>query len=282
MENMHRWGNIILALALIAVVLLAVNLAITLPSYKAEKATFKALPTGEETTQPESFGRVVSGKTAFAMVQRVEGKTLTVTGTGKASAPPERVILKFSVITRASTALEAQRLNAEKMSSVVEALKKAGLTGENLETVGYQLNPVYEYPSKRSPIIVGYECSNTLKVTLDDVGRAGEIIDLAVSAGANRVSQITFALKPETYRQLRLEALKEAVKDAASQAEAVAEAANVKLVGPVNISIGGGFIRYPLKVAMVEAGVPTPIEAPEELTVSASVTLTYQIIVEGG
>ncbi|RLF98048.1 MAG: hypothetical protein DRN49_06525, partial [Thaumarchaeota archaeon] len=186
MNSSGKFGAAVIALLAAAIVLLAINLTITIPTYSAatsvQTAYLQGLP---------------------FKVYPEEGKALTVTGIGTASAKPDRVIISLSVVTRGSTANEAQSLNAEKMGKVISALKEAGVSEDQMKTTSYTLNPIYEYPERKSPIIVGYECRNSLRVTLEEIDRAGEIVDLAVSAGANQVSSISFTLSDEAREKLK-------------------------------------------------------------------------------
>jgi uncharacterized protein YggE len=198
----RKWKTATFALLAAALILLSVNLALIIPTYSAV-STLQAEKPGEEEyplSYPEKLPIQVYGK---------EDKTLTVTGVGVSAAKPDRVQIGLSVITRGSTASEAQSLNTEKMNAVVEALKNAGVSEKQMKTVSFSLNPIYEYPERKTPVIIGYECRNSLMVVLDDIDRAGEIVDLTVSAGAVMVGLalgLTVTLlpsaifKPQTFR----------------------------------------------------------------------------------
>lgn len=272
--------NIGIVLCVVAAVLLAVNLVITVPAYSA--AAYMATKTPSETTPQTGFQGLWTQAPMPATVTDDEEKhTIIVSGTGTASSRPEMVVVYLSVITKGETASDAQRLNAEKAAAVVDALKVAGVTEAQMETTGYSLQPIYEWNEelKRS-VLVGYECKNSIKVSLEELGRGGEIADLAVSAGANEVSSISFTLKPETIERLRLEALAKAVKEAKSKVDVVAETAGVKLVGPTTINIDTYIPTYWMdKTYSASAPTPmppTPIITPEELSVTMTVSMVYE------
>ncbi|MEM3737425.1 MAG: SIMPL domain-containing protein [Candidatus Bathyarchaeia archaeon] len=264
--------NFGLAMSVIAVVLLAVNLVIVVPLYTATQNADEALA-----------AKIFGGDTSAATLSRTlgeeeEDRTLTVTGTGVAKASPDRVIVVLGVTTRSDTAADAQKLNSEKMSNIIEALKSVGVEEDQMETTDVGLSPVWQYPEYGIPIIAGYESHNNLKLTLERLDMAGTVIDAAVSAGANSVSYVSFTLSEEATERLQLEALALAVREAKSRADVVAEGAGITLSGPVSITIGEGYIPYPSPIYKLEAGMTsTPVLPPSELSVTATVTMVYEI-----
>jgi uncharacterized protein YggE len=213
-----------------------------------------------------------------AQQKKTEG-TLRVTGQAQVSVPADLVRLNFTVETEAESAGEATRNNAERMDAVVHALRGAGLSGLELETFGYDLQPEYETGRNVSNrIIAGYRVRNNLRVTLADVDATGAAMDLAIEAGANRISNLFF--EASDTRAAELEALRMAVARAREEAEAMANAMGVQLGIALEVQGGaaapsprppGGFMMR------AEAGVPTtPVEAGDQL-VSATVTITYRI-----
>jgi len=205
-------------------------------------------------------------------------RTIVVEGHGEASASPDVADLNLAIETHASTAEEASSRNAALAGKVVSALKsKLGDKGK-VWTGGYSLNPEYEeHPRREKPNIAGYTAENSITVDTADLAILGSLIDSAVAAGANRVNYLNFSLKDDT--KARSEAIAHASRDAAAQAQALAASLGVKLkrvikastvseARPIRMAEAAGF-------AMAARG-PTPIE-PSQLTVPATVSLTYEI-----
>lgn len=276
MEEMlsRKW---LLALGVIFVAAMGVNLALLVGIYPAllsQQAGSENRSTIFEEGVAKNFGTPVLQDTGQAEQQM---KTISVTGTGVVKARPDRVVLSLSVVTQADTAEEAVSENADKMDRVVKAVRNMGILENQTETSAYSLSPIWEYPKEGSPRIVGYTCSNTIRVTVKNLNKVGEVIDVAVAAGANQVSSIQFTISDEAMRQLGLNALSLAVKDAASKASTIATAAGVTLVGPVSISISG-YSPYVRSYAFeaVSGIAPTPILSPEEVSVTVSVSAVYE------
>src|SRR5690606_29184283 len=115
-----------------------------------------------------------------------------VSVTGKVTTTPDQAIILLAVETENVVAKVAQQQNAQRMDAVVNTLKGAGIPAKDLRTTGYTIIPVTEENDK--PLVTSkvrfYRVINNLEVRLNDVNRAGEVIDLAVANGANRVDQL--------------------------------------------------------------------------------------------
>lgn len=64
-----------------------------------------------------------------------------------------------------------------------------------MQTSGVSLNPDYQYLANRPPRIKGYYASNTVNVTVRDIGRLGGIPDALVATGANQLNGPTFDIE---------------------------------------------------------------------------------------
>ena len=276
MEALSRkW---MLMLGIIAVVTIGVNLVLLARIYPALISQTARLEEYRFTIYDETAKNLV---TPFPQqyTEQIEQqlKTISVTGTGVVKAKPDRAVISLSVVTQADTAERALSENAEKMDSVIKAVRAAGILENQTETSAYSLNPVWEYPEEGSPRIVGYTCSNTIRVTVKDLNKVGKIIDTAVTAGANQVSSLQFTISDGAMRQLGLNALSLAVEDAASKASVIATAARVTLIGPVSISLSG-YSPYVKSYAFesIARSIATPILSPEEISVTVSVSAIYE------
>jgi uncharacterized protein YggE len=132
-----------------------------------------------------------------------------------------------------------------------------------------------------TPKIKTYQVTNSLTVTLHDVNRTGEIIDIGVANGINQAYSIQFMLSDEQAQVLRTEALKEAVARARSDADTIATAMGTPITGVQKAEISGGytpvyFENYAMDAATPKSAATTPIQSGD-ITVSATVTVTYTI-----
>jgi uncharacterized protein YggE len=205
-----------------------------------------------------------------------------VSGHAQVFVPSDRARLNFAVVTEAPTAAEAATQNSTQMEAAIRAIRATGAAGLQIESWGYDLQPRYarQTTPDQPPRIVGYQATNNIRVTVDDVTAVGALIDAGVSGGANRVTSLQFEARNTD--AARAEALRQAVQNARSQAEAMASALGMPL-GPALEVHGGAQVPMPppmpymREMAMdMQAAAPTPIEAAEQ-GVSAQVTIKYRL-----
>lgn len=209
-------------------------------------------------------------------------RSLSVSGEGRAEAPPDLAIISFAVETTAPTAGAAVADNAKKSTALAEAVKQKLGPRDRVFTTQYSLMPRYEQQERNlggqvMPRIIGYVASNAVRVELRNVGEVGALIDAATGAGANRVDSLEFTLEERAKAQS--DALKQAGADAKRQAEAAAAALGVTLGRVLTATTGSAPIIMPkqmARMAMAAAEVSTPVEAGD-VTVSATLQVTYEI-----
>jgi uncharacterized protein YggE len=198
------------------------------------------------------------------------GRVMTVTGTGNASAVPNEVSFSFGVQTDGATAREAQAANAERMSRVIEALRGLGIAKADLQTTDVSVSPKWS----NDGTVNGYTAHNAVQVQLHRVARSGHVVDVAVGAGATETSGPTFSRADR--EQLYESALRNAVAQARSKAEALAAEANVQLGAVVRVEEQSPqpevFGAYP--TALRAAG--TAVEPGTQQT-QATVTVTFAL-----
>lgn len=213
---------------------------------------------------------------ALAQSDAPPPRLLTITGSGEVSAVPDEARLSAGVVSQAKTAAAALADNSRSMNAVFAAIRKLGVPDKDMQTSGYSVSPQYPpYNSKEERHIIGYQVSNTVTVKLANMKKLGSALDALVRAGANQVNSVSFSISDP--KPLLAKARAEAVKDAREQAETYARAAGVTL-GPIQtIREPGSEGPQPVRVmAMRGSGEAVPVAAGEQ-TVSASVTISWQI-----
>jgi uncharacterized protein YggE len=206
-------------------------------------------------------------------------RVIHASGNGNVIGTPDRAQVSLAIETENPDVKIAQQDNAVRMTQVIDALVAAGIPKEALKTTGYTIYPVYT--DSKSPLDQknrSYRVTNTLTVTLHDVGKTGDVIDIAVANGINQASSIQFMLSDEQAQVLRTEALKKAVARARADADTVASALGVQITNIRDVDISSGYspVLYENYMAgdMMKAAAPTPIQ-PGDVTVSATVSVNY-------
>ena len=224
------------------------------------------------------LGAGVAAVVAFAGVggpDRAHGDTspsrsITVSGTGSVTATPNQAVFTFGVSTTAKTAAQVLAANSAGMRKLIDALEAAGVPAASLQTASVSLSPV---ASQDDQTIVGYTASNSVAATIGGVGRAGEIVDKAVAAGANEVDGPSLTIGDQA--SLYQAALKAAVTDARAKAEVLANASGLHVGAVTSVQEGDGSSPATSDTALRAAGSATPIEAGTQ-KISASVTVVFE------
>ena len=205
-------------------------------------------------------------------------RTITVTGDAEVASKPDQARLSAGVVTQADTAAAALNANSAAMNRVFAALRMAGIPENRMQTSNFSVQPQYApfRPENPEPQrIIGYQVSNNVTVTVDDLTKVGPTLDALVRSGANQLGGIQFTIadpKPLAERARTL-----AVGDGAAKARTLAMAAGVTL-GPL-ISIQEQMNIRPIPVfamARAVATEATPIAEGEE-RVGVNVTMVYAI-----
>lgn len=199
--------------------------------------------------------------------------TITTAGDGVVRHAADRAFLDVAVETRAKDPREAQAQNAATMTNVQQKLRAANLPKDALRTVGYTVAAEFDFVNGRR-VLRDYVAHNAIEVRLDDVNRAGEILDLATTSGATSVGDVRFDLKDREAAER--EALALAVADARARADAIAVAAGRSILTIWQIVEEGAPAPRPLALtarAMTASAPETPISSGE-IEVRARVTLT--------
>ena len=208
-----------------------------------------------------------------------EVSTVVASGEGSVKVAPDRAWLQVTAESRAKSPREAQNLNAQVMSTVLQKLRATGLKDEALQTRGYDLQPEYDYNSGRQTLR-GYVARNSVEVRIDELNRVGEILDVAVASGATSVGNVRFDLKDRA--SVEREALRLAVADARRRADAAASGAGLKVDRVIRIEEHRARMQPPVPMMMAERAVGMAAQAvppvtPGELEVQANVTLVAAI-----
>ena len=204
---------------------------------------------------------------------------LNLSAYGEVKVAPDQAAINFGVVTEAPTAQEAMAQNAQQMTRVVAALRRAGIAERDIQTSGLNLSPMLDYSKDgEAPRVTGYAAQNNVTVRVRDIAGLGTVLDKLIASGANEVSGITFSREDMTATED--EARMKAVADARRRAETMAEAAGMKL-GPLmalsDVPMDSGPMPMPRMAMAAEAKMGgAPIEAGE-LAVTTNVTAVYAL-----
>lgn len=209
-------------------------------------------------------------------------RSITTTGNGVVITQNNRAVMYLAVETMSPDAKQAAQDNANIMTKVKHAVIGAGAAPDKIETDNYTMYPVYEY-DKGKVKSRKYEVNNRMKVVVEDLTKAGAVMDAAISAGANRIENIMFTVRnPGKYKD---DALREAAQDARRKADIIAASLG-KTVTNI-ISVTDNSVRVSPRNYMMNArmaggndmaeSVTTPVEGGDA-KVESSVTVVFEIV----
>jgi uncharacterized protein len=216
-----------------------------------------------------------SAQEARPMMLPADGTLLEVSADGTSTRTPDLAIIQAGVVTQHATAGEAMQQNSARMSTVLAALRRAGVAERDVQTSSIVLSPQYRYAENQPPVITGYQASNQVTVRFRDIAKSGTILDALVREGANNISGPNLTIdKPEAALD---EARTKAVAAARARADLYAKAAGLRVDRILSISEGGAMPPpMPMMLARAERFSADKAEtqiAPgeQELRVSLSV-----------
>jgi uncharacterized protein len=201
----------------------------------------------------------------------LRGHAIVVTGQGSVRTVPDRAQLSLGVSTDAKTAAGALRANAGEISKVISAIKAQGIPAADIQTEQVSLSLRYGDSGNQ---IVGYTASNSVSVVVRTLSKVGGVIDTAVDAGANQVSGPNLIRSDQNalYRQ----AMRAAISNARSKAQAIARAAGLTLRRITDVVESGGPVPLPVDAKTAVPATGTPIEPGSQL-VQATLTVTFAV-----
>ena len=227
----------------------------------------------------------LSAPMAFAQSSPMEMHAMTaapalnLSAYGEVKTAPDMATISFGVVTEATTAAEAMRLNATRMNEVMAALRRAGIAERDVQTSGLNLSAQYDYVQNEPPKLRGYQASNRVTVNIMDLTKVGTTADAVVSAGVNQIDGIVFGLKDPKAAEDQARVL--AVRALQDKARLYAQALGVELGSIRTLNEGGGYQppqpmpMYAARMAMAESD-STPVAAGQ-LAVRIDITGTYDL-----
>ena len=256
-------------------------------SAEAASVTDSATGTGSESDAADSSSDIQSeSDTAEEDTESVTAAALeagksviSVTGSETVKMKPDRARVQFTIETQADTAKKAQSDNDDEINDLVDTLEDLGVSDSDITTSNYSLYPKYDYSDNGDGSITGYTLSCTLLVDNQDVDGVSTIIAGCSDAGITSISGLEYYCEDDT--DSYSDALKKAIADAQTKAEAVAEAAGSELGSIVsitettdgNMSEPDTYYNFQTKQTMADSATIFP----SDVEVTAGVTVVYSV-----
>jgi uncharacterized protein YggE len=158
---------------------------------------------------------------------------VTASGTAEVRRPPDFAVITVGLLARGSspggTASELDRL----LATVRDTLRAHGLADSTVVGVR-EIEPQRTYPEHE---ITGYTAGVSLKISLRDLAKLGQLLDALAGAGATEIPEVKY--KSDHEDAAYDEAVAKAVADATRRAQASAKAAGGRLGQVILLQVDG-------------------------------------------
>jgi uncharacterized protein YggE len=214
-------------------------------------------------------------------------RTITVKGTGNMPVKPDRIVISMTIEAKRSDYARTLELATKMQDSLCEALVAIGRNIKALKMTKYNTQPQYEYytvenESKRR--FTGYSCTHGINIEFDmDMAMLSRTLTAIAGCSAAPGFNINFTVKDK--QSVRMQLLKNAVRNAAEQAAVLANAAGVTLGAIQRIIYSWEEIRLYSNASMdmrfrEEASstyTPRMSVDPDDIEASDEVTVVWEI-----
>lgn len=209
---------------------------------------------------------------------------IQVEATGESRNRPDVMSIDAGVVTTGRTAKAALDANAVLANRLLDAVRAQGVAPRDVQTEELSVRPQFDKTDEeraneesRSARIVGYIATNSVALTLRDLGKAPDIVNALFEAGANNVRGPDFSLSDPAPAQRG--ARRAAVAAARTQADEYASALGMRVSRVLRVSERGTFEQEGgQSITVTGSRIPrSPVE-PGEITTRITVWIDYAMV----
>jgi len=226
-------------------------------------------------------GQYVATAPQRAEQEVVANREIAVQGRGEAFGIPDVARLTLGVSTGPqSTADAAMKILTRNFTAVERQLQAIGIEDKDMKTTNLSVRPIYDYNDGRRTIR-GYEASESIRVTIRDTAKVGEVLAKSTGEGVNQASGISFEIDDPT--EVKKQAQEEAIEKAKENAKELADSLGVKLgkIKRFTVLSGGNVPERMFAAfegsALAEDGASGPPVPAGEQDVVVTVEVTFEL-----
>lgn len=170
-----------------------------------------------------------AGQPPAAAADADRPRTLTMAGTGEATAVPDELAFALEVAATRSDLETALDDTSRITDRVLRSMTRFGVRRRDVQTTGLSMYPVYDYHVNAPRTLRGYRVSQRAEVLVKDLEQGGQAVSAAVAAGGNTVRVDDIRLRVGDPEAVMRKARDAAVAQASAKAEQYAAAAGQEL-----------------------------------------------------
>jgi uncharacterized protein YggE len=187
------------------------------------------------------------------------------TGSGNVAMRPDRGTISFSTHGTGATLSDAQQAAGGTMRTLIRRLRADGVARSDMRTDGIS--------GGERPRYGDFVADQSLTVTVRDLSQAGRLLADGAAAGAHSDYGVDFSIGNQHHAYDA--AIRAAIADARSKADAAAGAAGLHVSGVVSVDESQGQPSYGLEFAREDAA-PSAVPVKRGMQqVSAQVTVVF-------
>lgn len=217
--------------------------------------------------------------------------SIMVSGEAEVVAVPDIGQFSFAVEGSSEAAAEARSIAAEKVNDILAFLKEAGVAESDIKTEAYNLNPKYRFEQGPCPIGTwcppgeqiadGFDVSQSVRVKVRDIDKAGELISGVSERGVQNISSLQFTV--DDTESLKTEARLAAIANAQAKSGPLAKELGVSVVRMTGYFEEDDYYNpyasdemFMRSSVAMDGGVNPELPVGEQ-TVRSRVTITYEV-----
>jgi len=203
-----------------------------------------------------------------------------VTGTSEVKVVPDQAVISIGVEKENASAMAAKHVADSAARNLLSTLRANGLDAKDMATTFLSLQPRTTYV--KHVRVSTFVAEQTLTVTVRDISKLDGLLEALVKAGGNRIDSIQYEVsEPRKYRD---QAREMAVIAAKEKAQALANALGQQIGKAFSVDEAQDFsslqsynsASYGFDSNKVRSR--EPATAPGERSVTASVTIAFELI----
>lgn len=201
---------------------------------------------------------------------------ITVTGTGQASATPDRVAAQVSIVCESESVADALATCADRVAATLDAASELGISPADRQTTTIAVQQQYD---REGRTVVGYTVVQGLRIRVRDPQLVGALLTSFATAAGDTLRVDGVFLELSDIAELERLAREAAFEQARIRAEHYASLAGRRL-GRVRELVEGSPVAGPMprmaRMAMEVTAAGMPVEVGES-SVSRSITATWAL-----
>jgi uncharacterized protein len=208
-------------------------------------------------------------------------RIVKTTGIAELKVTPDLAVIQLGVERQSVSARTAKAAVASASRKILAELNGLGIEEKDVQTAYLSLQPMIDY--RKGLRITNFTAEQSLSVTVRDLSKIDTVMDSVISAGANQIEGIEYG--SSGLRRYKDEARDEAAHAAREKADALARALGGQIGKTYSVEeiqqtdeYYGPIAGVPPNVFLADKRSRAPSTAPGELTVRASIVVSFDLL----